>query len=176
MLEALATQGTLQVLTRPRAVTLNGQITTISLLTQVGYLARTVPGTTNQTTNTTTTAAGLEPGVADQGFTLYVLPKITPDGRVLMQISARVASLTSLTRVESGSQAIQVPTLSENRFIHRAIVNPGDTVVIGGVREDRSADNRSLGAFLSYGKGTSDSVTETMLIITPTVQAIAVDG
>ena len=171
VLNALATQGTLKVLTRPRAVTLNGQITSISLITQVGYLARTVPGTSNAATGQTSTSAGLEPGVADEGFTLYVLPKITPDGRVLMQISARVARLAALTSVSSGSQSIQVPTLSENRFIHRAIINPGDTMVIGGVREDRTTNNKSIGAFLSFGRGVSDSVTETMLVITPTVQA-----
>ena len=162
LFNAFANQGSVQVLTNPRGVALNGRTTDIALVTQTAYLARILPGSGGVTG--AAGEAGLEPGVIESGFVLRILPKIR--GRqILLRLDTRISTLKELSSVSSGNRIIQVPTLTESRFSHWARVQSGDTLVLGGVRELHNRKDAHSSPYRRNQRQQSEQV----LLITPRI-------
>ena len=168
LIRALASQGRVSVETSPTAVVANHQVAELRFTNQTSYLASTTPGTTTGSGNV---QSGLQPGVITDGVSFFFLPRILDDNRVYLHISARLSSLQSLRSVSSSGQTIQVPTLNESRFSSRHLVEDGETLVIGGLRERRQQHDQRApwGATVLGTSGKSSDHSETVVLITPTV-------
>ena len=74
------------------------------------------------------------------GTILRVLPRITEEDNVLLDISAEDSSYTD-KNVKSNDQTSTVPEKTKRMAETQLRVHTGDTVVLGGLRKDRSSDN-----------------------------------
>ncbi len=112
-------------LAKPSIVTVNGQKATIKQGTEIPYV---------------TAAAGAAgtaiPNVQFKEVTLElnVTPIISPDGRVLLDISLKHDTL--------GQQTAQGPAINTKEAKTKVIVNDGETIVIGGILD--SSDNDTM--------------------------------
>ncbi|MGI9346112.1 MAG: type II secretion system protein GspD [Gammaproteobacteria bacterium] len=162
LLDLLQQQGATKLLTNPRAVTLNNQATQISISTQTNYVSGTSIGVTSD--GDAANAIQVETSTLETGFSLICLPKVTLEGDIILDVSTRIASIDNVVTFDSGNSSVQLPTLSESRFFHRARVRSGETLVLGGIREI-ATDNDS-GA-LPVRKHTRRERRERILLITP---------
>src|SRR3990167_10010149 len=177
LINALNQQGQVRVVTEPEVVTMNNQIAAIRITTSVGYLA-----SVGQTISQSFSTATLTPGSIDEGFTLYILPKIQ-NSNVYLQLSSTIATLDSMQSVSSTpsstdsddtssqTETIQVPTVSQKSFNQHSLVESGSTLVIAGYKQLRDEKRKAsfFGVDQLGGKGASTSNVETLVLITPTI-------
>ena len=173
VVQAIAQQGTLNVVTEPSVVTLNNQLATISITTQTGYLASSAVTFGSSSSADTGSDLGqneLTPGEAITGFTMYILPKIK-EGKVYLQITSNLSDLTSIQNISSGQQFIQVPNIDSKQFNVRSVVPSRDTLVIAGFKEtgDQTGTSNFFFTDLLGGKGATQSNTEVIILITPII-------
>lgn len=174
VINALAQQGKVSVVTQPRVVTLNNQMAEIGINQLTSYLAET---STTATVNAGNTVS-LTPGQVITGFTLYLLPKVQGND-VYLQISSNIANLDSITKFGTGTQdssgnyqnQIQTPTVSQKRFNQRSLVPSGATLILAGFKQVKNQANKGsmFGSDTLGGKGALQDNTETVVLITPTI-------
>lgn len=185
IVNALTQQGKVAVVTQPRVVCLNNQVSVIRITSQTGYLASVqqtaLGGGTNSTSvQTSQVTSQITPGNVVTGLTLYILPKILGK-KVYLQVNADLSTLIQIQTLSSagngqpnaGSQApiIQVPQLSQKQFNQRAVIGSGDTLILSGFRQINNQtgamqflDNQAVG-----GKAAQQQNAESIVLITPIV-------
>lgn len=129
LLRALAARRRIDVLSRPQVQALDNQLATI----QVGQeIPRVDSFTINQTTGNATPIV-LPRNV---GIILEVIPRISPDGMVVMEVSARKDALNPqgipLFTNPNGS-VITSPIIDTTNAQTSVIVRTGQTIVLGGM-------------------------------------------
>ena len=116
------------------------------------------------------TAGGSTTEFEEAVLSLEVTPQITPDGRINMQLDIRQDS------VAPGTGAI--PAINTNQVTTRALVNDGETIVLGGVFREETAISESktpvLGDIPYLGRlfkrtERSSRRTELLIFITPRI-------
>ncbi|MBN1625070.1 MAG: type II secretion system secretin GspD [Deltaproteobacteria bacterium] len=169
-LRALAEKGKLNILSKPYILASNNQTATITVGNEVPFVTDSRTTETGQTINT------IE--YEDIGIILEVTPVINDEGLVTMDVSQEISAIsdTTVKISETVDAAVFAKRSSENRVIARS----GQTVVIGGLMEDRKTDNVSkvpllgdipvLGALFRHVEK-DNSKTELLIFITPTVAA-----
>lgn len=187
LVNSLSQQGKVSIVTEPRVVCLNNQVSVIRIVSQVGYLASV------QTTSLagSTTAGGasitsqLTPGSVTTGLTLYVLPKILGN-KVYLQVNAdlstndgirNISSTAGTDTTSSGSSAsttgsiIQVPDTTQKQFNQRSVIGSGDTLILSGFRElkNQTGAMQLLRSQALGGKGSTEQLKETIVLITPII-------
>ena len=185
LVNSLTQQGKVAVVTQPRVVCLNNQVSVIRITQQQGYLASvqttSLGGGSNSTTvNANTVTSQVTPGTVVTGLTLYILPKIMGK-KVFMQVNADLSNLLGIQTISSsgtgtpttGSTAplIQVPQLSQKQFNQRAVIGSGDTLILSGFRQV-SNQTGAMQLFNSQdmgGKAAQQDNSETIVLITPIV-------
>jgi type IV pilus assembly protein PilQ len=154
----------LEVISSPRVLTLDNQEALIEQGTEVPYLKL-----DTQSTQTTALATTEFKKVT---LSLKVIPHVTPDGSVIMEIEAKKDQVSSQTG--AGGQ----PGVDTRKAITKVLVRSGDTVVIGGIYEDTNRDIYNsvpffgrLPIFSFFFKGTTKrrEKTEMIVFITPTI-------
>ncbi|MDB5302987.1 MAG: putative type secretion system protein, partial [Phycisphaerales bacterium] len=126
-LHALATQGKLDVLSRPYILASDNQLANITVGQEVPFVQATQLTSTGQTNNVIT--------YSDVGIILNVIPHINGDGMVVMDVAPEISQLTSTTvQVTNGNNA---PVISKRSAQSRVTIRNGQTIVIGGLMEDR---------------------------------------
>lgn len=166
-ISALNQQGVTTVVTQPTLVTLNNQVAEININTETGYLAEVVTTVTG-TSGTAQTA--LTPGVVNNGFTIYVLPKIVKD-KIYLQITSNLSNPPVFASQSSGGETIQVPTLDEQRFNQRSLIPNGATLVLAGYRQvsDQTGKDSYYGTGILGGVGGKQNKAETIMLVTPMI-------
>lgn len=179
LISALTQQGKVSVVTEPRVVCLNNQVSVVRIVNQVGYLASvqntTVAGT-GGTGNTVTSQ--ITPGTLVTGLTLYILPKIMGK-RVYLQVNADLSNSQGITQISSatgGSSGtatpiIQVPSVAQKQFNQRSMINSGDTLIISGFKQVTNQTG-AMQLFNSQdlgGKASTQRNNETIVLITPII-------
>ena len=115
----------------------------------------------------------------DANLSLTVTPHITPDGSVLMQIKASRNSIGSF-RTASGE-----PSINKKEASTEVLVRDGETTVIGGiVVSDSTHTDRGIPllqhipvfGWLFKNKSVSDTQTELLIFLTPTIMKEQVIG
>jgi len=178
LLNALNQQGKTSIVSEPRVVCLNNQVSVIRIVSQKGYLAS-VQNTSLASGSTTSIGVGtvtsqLTPGTVITGLTLYILPKIL-DRNIYLQINADLSTAGAFTTVSSGtgtgSTSIQVPNISEKHFNQRSMIKSGDTLILSGFRQTTNIANANqfLRSQALGGKGSQQLNTETIVLITPII-------
>jgi type II secretory pathway component GspD/PulD (secretin) len=203
MLDYLDKHGDVTVLSAPRVTVQDGEEAVFQSGSQIPYVSSTsygygnynpyatpitTPGTTPGTTTGTTTASsyynyGSQPynriEFMEVGTILNVMPRITEDGSILLDIAAEDSSADISNKVISNGQENTIPLKKQSRAETQLRAESGQTLVIGGLRTGNSSKTVSKSVPIISDipligrlfKNPSKSVrTESLMIfITPTI-------
>ena len=106
---------------------------------------------------------------------LTVTPRITPNGRVILRLLVTKDSVGKIVATERGGA---VPSIDTRRIETEVLVEDGQTLVLGGIRETENADTQSsvpgLGSIPGLGRLfrsniNSSNETELLVFVTPTI-------
>jgi len=181
LINSLTQQGKVSLVTEPRVVCLNNQVSVIRIVTQAGYLASV------QTTSLSGSQSGgasittqITPGTVVTGLTLYILPKILGD-KVFLQVNADLSTNNGIQTLSSTSGAapasgntapvIQVPNVTQKQFNQRSVIATGDTLILSGFKQVGNQAN-AMQLFQSQelgGKAAVENTTETIILVTPII-------
>jgi len=125
-LSALEQVATLQTLSAPRLLALDGQTAKIQVGSQLGY----------RTTTTTETSTMETVEFLEIGTILEVTPSIADDGNVVLQVKPEVSD-------GQVNPDTQLPEESTSEAETTLVVADGKTVVIGGLMSNRDEGSRS---------------------------------
>lgn len=178
LLNALNQQGKTSIVTEPRVVCLNNQVSVVRIVQQEGYLAS-VQNTSlasGGTAPTSTVTSQLTPGTVITGLTLYILPKILKD-RIYLQVNADLSTRLPFTLGTTGTEGsanfsqIQLPNITEKHFNQRSVIKSGDTLILAGFRQVSNVANANqfLTSQALGGKGSQQLNKETIVLITPII-------
>jgi general secretion pathway protein D len=170
-LRALQTVGRLNVLSRPYILASDNQEASITVGNVVPFITDSRITDLGQTINTIQ--------YRDIGIILYVMPHINPEGLVIMDVAPEISTLTGTT--VPISETVDAPVFAKRSALTRVAIRNGQTIVIGGLMEDRLIDTiekvPGLGDLPGIGvlfRRTikTKSKTELLIFITPHVAAL----
>lgn len=154
-LSALAAEGRGELVATPKVLTADQQPAVIASGSQVGYQEATSSGATAV-------------AFVDAELRLEVTPRITPDGRIIMDLKI---NNDSIGQIISG-----IPTIDTNRVETTVLVNDGETVVLGGIFQQQKIEGTVKTPFLGdlpwigrlfRREFSSDDKQELLIFITP---------
>ena len=173
-LRAWQEAGKLNVLSRPYILASDNQPATITVGQEVPFVRNSRTTETGQTINT------IE--YEDIGIILQVTPHINPDGLVILDVIPEISTLTGDT--VPISEAVSAAVFAKRSAQSRVAIQDGQTIVIGGLMEDRTTENVRkvpllgsiplLGALFRHTVTTS-AKTELLIFLTPHVAREAGD-
>ncbi|KPK83644.1 MAG: hypothetical protein AMJ81_07705 [Phycisphaerae bacterium SM23_33] len=167
-LRALATIGKLNVLSRPYILASDNQEASITIGNEVPFIRNTRTTETGQTINT------IE--YEDIGIILNVTPHINPEGLVIMDVQPEISTLTGTT--VPISETVNAEVFAKRSAETQVAIRNGQTIVIGGLMEDRETDTINkvpiLGDIPHIGQLFQRSIktkvkTELLIFLTPHV-------
>jgi len=178
LINALKQQSRVGVVTEPRLVCLNNQVSALRIVNQNGYLASVQntsfgggSNTGNNSGNSVTSQ--ITPGTLVTGLTLYILPKIM-NNKIYLQVNADLSNSLGFSNISSGGATpttIQVPNVTQKQFNQRSVIGSGDTLIMAGFRQVENTqgamqflDSQALG-----GNAAQQTNTETIILITPII-------
>ena len=126
----LETVGNLDVLSRPYILTSDNKEATITVGQEVPFIRDTRTTETGQTINTIQ--------YEDIGIILKVTPHINPEGLVIMDVEPEISTLTGTT--VPISETVDAEVFAKRSATSRVAIRNGQTIVIGGLMEDRKTD------------------------------------
>ena len=169
VLNALASDTRLNVISSPSLMVLDNKTATITVGDQVPIrTSETVSqGTSGDTPVITSTIQ-----FRDTGVSLEVTPRVNNGGKVIMDIRQEVSSVDRTT-----TSSIDSPTINQREIKTSVAVQSGETIVLGGLIQDDKQDSDSglplvrhipvVGWF--FGAESETNVrTELLVLITPT--------
>jgi pilus assembly protein CpaC len=167
-LEALETQGLVQVLAEPNLLAESGKQASFLAGGEYPYpVVQAVSGTTSG-------AVTIE--FKEYGVRLNFIPTLTPRGTVQLQVAPEVSSLDFTNAVQISG--FTVPAIDTRKVNTEVELNPGQSFAIGGLLDNRTSktfekipflgDIPILGKFFQ-SQTISKSNTELMVIVTPEI-------
>lgn len=145
LIDLLATQGTVQVLSSPRVSTVNNQKAVIKVGTDEFFVTEVSSQTTTTTTSTTPTV-DVELTPFFSGIALDVTPQISDEGEIILHVHPTVSEVVDQTKtVAAPTGQLTLPlalsTIRESDSIVRA--RSGQVVVIGGLMQNTATDTNA---------------------------------
>lgn len=170
LFNALSQQGKTSIVTEPRVVCLNNQVSVIQIVQSNGYVAS-IQNTTvaaGGTAPTSTVTSQVTPGTLVTGLTLYILPKILGD-KIYLQVNADLSTNDRFTTFGPSDSQIQLPNVTQKQFNQRSVIRSGDTLILSGFRQlsNASGANQFINSQALGGKGALQGSRETIVLITP---------
>ncbi len=156
-LNALETQSKAHVLSSPKILTMDNKKATIKQGLEVPYLERDDSG-------------GATVSFKQVDLLLEVVPSITPDDRISMEVK--------ITKNDLAGFQFGVPIISTNEANTELLVNDGDTIVIGGIITAKYSDAGQgfpglnkvpVVEWLFQNNNTQSKNNELLIFITPTI-------
>ena len=165
VLTALRTQGEVSVETAPRALIYNHQAVEVRRTQTQSYISQISRSVDSFGSNISVT-----PGTIDSGVSFYALANILDTRRVVLQVSGslREATIGEGVDIGGGSQ-VNLPSLTENSFSQRAILESGQSLLLSGLRRRSGNYAKTTRSDLDYSKNQRWSEVETIVMITPVV-------
>ena len=168
VLNALADVTNVDVVSSPSLMVLNNK----KAVLQIGDE---VPVATQSAVSVLTPDAPIVNSIAfrNTGVILNIVPRVSEDGRVLLEIEQEVSDVRETT-----SSTIDSPTIQQRRVKTTVVVNNGGSVVLAGMMQDRASRIRQqiplagdipLLGNLFKNKDDTISRTELLIAITPHV-------
>lgn len=151
ILEALSFQGDINVISSPKISTLNNQTAIIKVGTQKTFF--TILSTTFAGTTTPVTVESVNPNTITIGVTLDVTPQISPDGFITMNIHPSVTDQIDTTSIETTSGRSEAPVLEVRETDTVIRVKDGETIVMGGLMQERKELQENRVPFLGKVPG-----------------------
>jgi general secretion pathway protein D len=127
---ALQRDGRLDVLSRPYILASDNQEASITVGQEVPFITNSRTTETGQTINT------IE--YEDIGIILNVTPHINPQGLVILDVAPEISHLTDTT--VPLSETVNATVYAKRSATTQVAIHNGQTIVIGGLMEDRIAD------------------------------------
>ncbi len=171
LFNALNQQGKTSIVTEPRVVCLNNQVSVIRIVQSLGYVASvqqtSVGGSSTITAQQNTVTSQVTPGTLVTGLTLYILPKIMGE-KIYLQVNADLSTNNGFS-IFGGQNNVQLPNVTEKHFNQRSMIRSGDTLILSGFRQlvNKANANQFLDSQALGGKGSTQSNSETVILITP---------
>ncbi len=128
---ALQREGRLDVLSRPYILASDNQEATITVGQEVPFIRNSRTTETGQTINT------IE--YEDVGIILTVTPHVNPEGLVIMDVVPEISTITDTT--VPISETVNATVYAKRSAQTRVAIHNGQTIVIGGLMEDRITDS-----------------------------------
>ena len=163
-LSALQIEGKGEIISNPRVVTSDQQEAVIQQGTEIPYQEASSSGATSVS-------------FKEAVLKLQVTPQITPDDRIMLQLS--------VNQDDVGSIFSGIPSILTKAIKTNVLVNNGDTVVLGGVYVQKNVDSVTrvpffgdlpfIGALFRSTKNTDDKQ-ELLIFVTPKILKEAVSA
>ncbi|MGD8884800.1 MAG: type IV pilus secretin PilQ, partial [Gammaproteobacteria bacterium] len=156
-LSALESQGRGEVISNPRVVTSNQHEATIKQGTQIPYQEASSSGATSVS-------------FKDAVLSLQVTPQITPDERIILDLSINKDSV--------GGEFAGVPSIDTKEVQTQVLIDNGATVVLGGIYEQSKLNSTTKVPFLGdlpfigalFRSNTKqDDKSELLIFVTPKI-------
>lgn len=174
LFNALNQQGKTSVVTEPRTLCMNNQVSVVRIAREEGYVASIQntslagSGSTGGTNNLGTVTSQVTPGSVITGLTLYILPKILGD-RIYLQVNADLSNNNGFTVFGPTNSQVQLPNITLKHFNQRSVIHSGDTLILSGFRQltNQSGAMQFLKSQTLGGKAAAQINRETIVLITP---------
>lgn len=173
--KALSERGDVSVVTTASLTTVNGQPVPLQVGQDRDYVKQiTVEKDTEAGTENTT----FETDSISTGFALQLMPRIQRNGDVLLQYGVNIKELVGgndgFDERKIGDNTVQLKRLNQRNFIQNANIPYGQTLVLAGFEQVRSATNNSgtghpLFSLLGGSASASKEREVIVIMITPTV-------
>ena len=137
LLDALATQGNLNVLSSPQIVTLNNQTAMIKVTREDVYFE--VTTSIDDDTNARTETIKSTP--IDVGIVLEVTPQISKEGVITLNIHPSVSEVVDVATSKLGDTRPIVDRRETNTVVK---VNDGQTIVLAGLIKDKKSETLKM--------------------------------
>ena len=169
LISALDRRGEVTVETRTGATTSNNQIVPIQVVNETAFAQRIeAVARTDGSVGTT-----IEPGTLTTGFELQLLPRILPNGTILLRYTIKLSDLNELSEFTSDRQTIQLPKLSTTTFEQQALLGDNQTLVLMGFERNREVFDRPgsgiMAKFFGSRSGSEKQKSSTILTIRPRI-------
>ncbi len=176
LVRAIESVGKTETLSSPRIVAVDRQPAKILVGTKEAFVTST---TTVPSTGSTVTSDSVQ--FVDVGVSLAVTPSIGSDGYVMMQVEPEVSTVDRevTTTDASGNVRSRVPIVRTQQTQTTVVVRDGDTMVLGGLMEERSFDEVNRVPIVGYvpwlgrlfqNRARSTRKTELIILLTPRIQ------
>ena len=177
VINALRSFGNLRILSNPNIQVRNGTPAMLSVGTSQRYVSKSSSAENNIGGGATTTSSEVQTAAVFSGVMVGVLPMIREDGRIELLINPVQSDVdpSSLALVEvNDSNRVSLPQVAYKGLTTTLNVNDGDVVVVGGLIDQKSANNNGGLPFLSdvplFGKlvtkeNTSQSARELIVVL-----------
>ena len=161
-LSALQAEGDGRVISTPRIVATNQREARILQGTEIPY---------QEASSSGATTVSFKQAV----LSLTVTPQITPDNRVIMDLTVTKDSVGEIVPTGTGGS---VPSIDKRELVTQVVVNDGETVVLGGVYETemRNTVNKVPGlgnipvlGYLFRSKESVNNNAELLIFVTPKI-------
>ena len=179
LLQAEAVKGKVNMLSSPSVMVLNNQEASMRVGDQVPILT----GSVSNTINTNNVVQAIQ--YRDTGVLLNVRPRVNSGGLVNMDIIQTVSNVKPKPTSGSNTTDINSPTIAQRQIKSTVAVQDGDTLVLGGLIRENTA-NTKTGVPLLYELpiigdlfGTTTMVstrTELVVLLTPRIVDSQVKG
>ena len=171
IMQAIALQGDVKVLSSPTISTLNNQKAIIRVGNQNVFFI------TGAVATQTTVTQFIQPMTIDIGIILDVTPQIAEDGTIIMNIHPSITDQTGSVTAPDGKSTFPLLSVRETDTTLR--VRDGQTIIIAGLMQEKTLENYTgfpvldsiplLGGLFRYKTGTKTN-SELVIMITPTLQ------
>ncbi len=146
VLDYLDSKGDVKVLSHPRVTVQDGQEAAFENTSSVPYVGATTYQPTSSRDQSGSYSYSYRPSnqiqFLDVGTILRVLPRISDEDSILLDIAAEESTFEMRTIVGNNEEST-VPEKKKNSTETQVLVQSGQTVVIGGLRTDRFSDTSS---------------------------------
>ena len=171
IMQAIAEQGDVKVLSSPTISTLNNQKAIIRVGNQDVFFI------TGAISTQYTVSQIIQPMTIDIGIILDVTPQIAEDGTIIMNIHPSITDKTGEKTTPDGKSTF--PLLSVRETDTTVRVRDGQTIIIAGLMQERTEENYTgvpilqslplMGGLFRYKTETKRN-SELVIMITPTIQ------
>lgn len=170
--QALSKLGKTSVVNQFQITTLNGQPTPIGNNKKIPFISgvqTTVSGQSGTPVQSITT------GAIYQGISMNIIPKVQPNGKILLEYAMNLSDFQGFTRFDTGtgtnSQSLNLPTTTLKNILQRASLRSGQALVLSGFKQSLAATNdNGVGSPSNFllGGGATAQKQEQYLVITVT--------
>ncbi|MGL5555002.1 MAG: hypothetical protein ACRDC8_06905 [Aeromonas veronii] len=168
VVNALQEQGNVTVVTEPSLTLLNNRVGEIKLVDTTEYTQNVKVQASGDNQVSTETVKGRY----NEGYTFYVLPKVTDRNEIYLQLSSDFASLNGIEK-EIINEVIQKnPSVNSTAFSQSTRLAPGETLIVNGYKQtlNKNGDKTTFGIPLLGGRASANqNVVESIVLITPVI-------
>ncbi len=161
-ISAAQREGRGEIVSAPRVITANGKEASIEQGVEIPY---------QESASSGATTTQFKKAV----LSLKVTPQITPDDRIILDLTVSKDNVGQLVQSATGGQ---VPSIDTREITTQVLVNDGQTVVLGGIMETEKRDSVNkvplLGDIPGLGvlfksKTRTDNKDELLIFVTPKI-------